>query len=82
MLTNELLEEKWKTQANMAKQAGYDIKILLDNADKIAGYVFKNSGKKQKIAKIKPYYGHLHKKYKTSQNSLNLSVSEPKDSDE
>jgi hypothetical protein len=35
MFKNELLEEKWKTQEKLAKAAGYNIKKLLDNAEKI-----------------------------------------------
>lgn len=35
MQTNKLLEEKWQTQRLMAQEAGYSIKKMMDNADKV-----------------------------------------------
>jgi hypothetical protein len=33
MISNELLEEKWRVQQKLAEIAGYNIKEMLDNAE-------------------------------------------------
>lgn len=35
MTSNELLQEKWKAQEILARIAGYNIKEMLDNAEKV-----------------------------------------------
>lgn len=54
MITNELLEEKWLTQKKMARAAHFDIKILLDNSEKIVEKMLKEHGTVLKIAELKP----------------------------
>lgn len=54
MLTNELLEEKWRTQREMARNANYNIKKLLDNAEKSVRKMSKEHNVTLKIADIKP----------------------------
>jgi len=39
MPDNELLIEKWETQRKMAEEAGYSIKKMLDNAEKIVAEI-------------------------------------------
>lgn len=52
--TNELLEEKWKTQRKMAAKANYDIKKMLDNAEEMVGQMVKDHGTSIKYATLKP----------------------------
>jgi hypothetical protein len=52
--TNELLEEKWKTQRKMAAKADYDIKKMLDNAEETVAQMVKDHGTSLKYATIKP----------------------------
>lgn len=54
MHKNELLEEKWRTQKEMAAKADYKIKNILDNAEKTVKEMVKEYGLKLKYAKIKP----------------------------
>ncbi len=56
MITNELLEEKWKTQREMAREADYDIKKMLDNAEKVVQEMLKEHGTTLKIADLKPVW--------------------------
>ena len=56
MITTELLEEKWRTQEKLAKIAGYNIKVMLDNAERLVlelqekyGFKIKKSKRKYKI---------------------------------
>lgn len=54
MITNELLEEKWNVQKNLAELAGYDIKKLLDNMENIVMEIQEKYGFKLKKSKRKP----------------------------
>ncbi len=54
MITNELLEEKWRTQREMAREADYDIKKMLDNAEKVVREMLAEHGTSLKIADLKP----------------------------
>lgn len=54
MNVNELLEEKWKTQRKMAAKANYNIKKMLDNAEKIVEEMVKEHGVTLKYANRKP----------------------------
>ena len=54
MYKNELLEEKWKTQREMAAKADYKIKNILDNAEKTVNEMAEEYGLKLKYAKLKP----------------------------
>ena len=53
MLSNFLLEEKWKTQEKLAKGAKFNISVMLDNAEKLVSKIEKKKGIEFKIAKIK-----------------------------
>ena|GEM_PF-2440078 len=54
MRTNDLLEEKWKTQREMAAKANYSIKKMLDNAEEIVKEMVKEHGVTLKYARRKP----------------------------
>lgn len=54
MIKSELLEEKWRTQRKMAEEAGYDIKKMLDNAEKIVQEMVEKQGIKLRYAKLQP----------------------------
>lgn len=54
MHINDLLEEKWRTQRKMAAEADYNIKRMLDNAEKIVEEMAKEHGITLKYAKLKP----------------------------
>jgi hypothetical protein len=54
MPTNELLEEKWEAQRKLAELSGYNIKIMLDNAEKIVNELISKQKIKLKIASLKP----------------------------
>ncbi len=53
MNNNSLLEEKWRTQKKLAKDANYEISKMLDNAEKILLEIEKKKGIKFKFAKVK-----------------------------
>ena len=55
MPSNDLLEEKWKTQRKMAAKANYSIKKMLDNAERIVEEMIKEHGVTLKYADRKPY---------------------------
>lgn len=46
MMTNELLEEKWRTQARMAREAGGNIKRLLDSNEQLVARMVQEYGLK------------------------------------
>ena len=54
MTGNELLEEKWNVQKKMAKEANYNIKCMLDNAEKIVNEMIVEYGIIIKEANLKP----------------------------
>jgi hypothetical protein len=54
MITNELLEEKWRVQQKLAEIAGYNIKEMLDNAEKTVKEIQEKYGYKIIISKRKP----------------------------
>ncbi|MCP4148925.1 MAG: hypothetical protein GY757_14355 [bacterium] len=54
MCVNELIEEKWKAQRKMAAKANYDIKKILDNAEKSVAEMVKKHGTALKYATLKP----------------------------
>ena len=56
MIVSELIEEKWKAQRKMAAEANYDIKKMLDNAEKIVDQMIKEHGVTLKYAKMKPSF--------------------------
>ena len=56
MLSNFLLEEKWRTQKKLAKEAGYQISAMLDNAEKKLLEIEKSRGIKFKKAKVYKKY--------------------------
>lgn len=56
MFVNELIEEKWKTQRKMAAKADYDIKKMLDNAEKTVEQMTKEHGVILKYANLEPSY--------------------------
>jgi hypothetical protein len=60
MYANELLEEKWRTQRKMAAKANYDIKKILDNAEKTVEQMVKEHGVTLKYANIKPSLKNDH----------------------
>ncbi|MBC8384150.1 MAG: hypothetical protein H8E57_01365 [Candidatus Cloacimonetes bacterium] len=54
MFRNVLLEEKWKTQKKLAKEADYDIGKMMDNTDKIVQKMMKEHKSKLTFANLKP----------------------------
>lgn len=54
MITNKLLEEKWKTQRKMAKIVKYNIQKLVDMSDNIAKETAKIHGIRLKFSTRKP----------------------------
>lgn len=54
MNIDDLLQEKWRTQRRMAAEANYNIKKMLDNAEKIVEEMTKEHGVTLKYAKLKP----------------------------
>lgn len=61
MFESELLEEKWRTQRKMAERAGYDIKKMLDNAEKVVDEMIKEHGVTLKYADLTPSYDREQK---------------------
>lgn len=61
MHTDDLLEEKWKTQRKMAAVANYSVKKMLDNAEKIVEEMIKEHGVTLKYANRKPSSINLKK---------------------
>ncbi len=55
MQETTLLEEKWKTQKKMAFKAGYNIKRILDNAEKTVDKMVEEYSLKLRYAKRKPH---------------------------
>lgn len=56
MISNELLEEKWRTQKELAKEASYDIEKMLDIIDSDIKKLVEIHGISLKFADIKPGY--------------------------
>lgn len=54
MPTDELLKEKWEAQKKLAELSGYNIKIMLDNAEKIVNELISEKKIKLKMASLKP----------------------------
>ena len=57
MDANTLLEEKWRTQERMAREADYNVKTLHDNVDKIVKEMVAEYGITLKFANLKPSVG-------------------------
>lgn len=56
MISNELLEEKWRVQKELAKEANYDIKKMLDIIDLDIKKLEKLHNISLKYADIQPGY--------------------------
>lgn len=44
MITNELLQEKWRTQERMAQEAGNSVKQFLDNNERLVAQMLREHG--------------------------------------
>jgi len=44
MMTNDLLQEKWRTQERMAQDAGNNIKTFLDNNEQLVAQMLREHG--------------------------------------
>jgi hypothetical protein len=51
---NTLLEEKWRTQERMSREANYNVKTLHDNVDNIVKEMAAEYGITLKYANLKP----------------------------
>ena len=54
---NTLLEEKWRIQERMAREANYNLKTLHDNVDKRVKEMVDEYGITLKYANLKPSIG-------------------------
>ena len=54
MATDTLLEEKWRIQERMAREANYNLKTLHDNVDKRVKEMVDEYGITLKYANLKP----------------------------
>ena len=50
MITNDLLQEKWRTQERMAQAAGNSIKQFLDNNEQLVAQMLRDHGAALRIA--------------------------------
>ena len=57
MATDTLLEEKWRIQERMAREANYNLKTLHDNVDKRVKEMVDEYGITLKYANLKPSIG-------------------------
>ena len=56
MYSDPILEEKWRVQKQMAKEANYDLKKLMENSKKTVEKLFKEKGWELKYSKRKGGY--------------------------
>jgi len=54
MITNEILEEKWRTQKRMAEEAGYNVRKYARNVHRTVEKLVEEHGLKLRYAKRKP----------------------------
>jgi hypothetical protein len=54
MNTDVLLKEKWDAQKKLAELSGYNIKIMLDNVEKLVNNLLKEHNIKLKISQRVP----------------------------